>query len=130
MNFGEQVTLLGYETTRSETTLDVTLWWQATTVPQADYTVFVHLFDPATAQNTLQSDAQPRNGAYPTSWWVAGEVISDTVTLPLNGVPPGTYQLAVGMYDYTVTRLPALTADGEPVPDDRVVLSTEVRVEP
>jgi hypothetical protein len=128
VSFGEEVTLLGYETTQSNATLDLTLWWQANAAPRANYTVFVHLFDPATAQNVAQSDAQPRGGAYPTSWWIAGEVISDTATLPLDGVPPGTYQLAVGMYDYTVTRLPAVTADGERVPDDRLILSTEVRI--
>lgn len=130
VNFGEEVRLAGYDLEPGESALRLTLWWQALQTPQADYTVFVHLFDPATEELVAQSDAQPRGGAYPTSWWTAGEVVSETVTLPLEGVPPGTYRLAVGLYDRTVTRLTALGPDGERLPDDRMVLPPEVGVRP
>ena len=63
-------------------------------------------FDPDTEDIVTQSDAMPQGGAYPTSWWIKGEVVSETVTLPLEGVPGGEYRLAVGLYDRTVTRLP------------------------
>ncbi|MBN1179629.1 MAG: hypothetical protein JXD18_10475 [Anaerolineae bacterium] len=130
VDFGAQVRLAGYTLAQSEQTLDLTLWWQALATPTADYTAFVHLFDPQSGENVAQSDAQPRGGAYPTSWWVAGEVVSDTVTVQLEGLPPGTYGLALGLYDYTVTRLPAVTQAGERVPDDRLVLPVDVEVEP
>ncbi len=130
VDFGGQVRLAGYELEQGEDALRLTLWWQALQEPQADYTVFVHLFDPNAESIVAQSDALPRGGAYPTSWWVASEVVSETVTLSLQGVSPGTYRLAVGLYDRTVTRLQAVAADGERVPDDRLVLPTEIEVAP
>jgi hypothetical protein len=122
--------LEGVDLARQPGAVDLTLWWRALEVPATNYTVFVHLFAPGDPQALVQSDGQPRGGAYPTSWWAAGEVVSETVTLPLEGVPAGTYQLAVGLYDRTVTRLPAVDADGEPVPNGRLVLPVDVTVVP
>jgi hypothetical protein len=130
VDFGGDVRLAGYDLEQGEDVLRLTLWWQALRAPQADYTVFVHLFDPATEALAAQSDAQPRGGMAPTSWWVAGEVVSETVTLSLEGVPRGTYQLAVGLYDQTVTRLQAIGSDEQRLPDDRVILPGIVEAEP
>jgi hypothetical protein len=130
VDFGGEVRLAGYDLEREAGVLRLTLWWQALQPPQADHTVFVHLFDPATEALVAQNDAQPRVGMYPTSWWAGGEVVSDTVTLPLTGVPQGTYHLAVGLYDQTVTRLPAIGPDGQRLPDDRVILPESVETEP
>jgi hypothetical protein len=130
VDFGDQIRLEGVELARSPEAVDLTLWWRALEMPAADYTVFVHLFAPGDPEPVVQSDAPPRAGAYPTSWWAAGEVVSETVTLSLEGVPAGTYQLALGLYDRTVTRLPAVDAGGEPVPNGRLVLPVDVRVAP
>ena len=128
VDFGDEVQLAGYELERGDDNLRLTLWWQALQVPQADYTVFVHVFDPTTQALVAQSDAQPRGGAYPTSWWSVGEVVSETVELRLGEVPQGMYQLAVGLYDRTVTRLPATDSGGRRLPDDRVILPEIVEV--
>ncbi|MGD1994805.1 MAG: hypothetical protein PVI59_16550, partial [Anaerolineae bacterium] len=130
VDFGDQIRLEGVELARQPASIDLTLWWRALQVPAADYTVFVHLFAPGDPQAVVQSDAQPRRGAYPTSWWAAGEVVSETVTLSLEDVPAGTYQLALGLYDRSVTRLPAVDADGAPIPDARLVLPVDVTVAP
>jgi len=130
VDFGGEVRLAGYDLEQGEAALRLTLWWQALENPRADYTVFVHLFDPATEALVAQNDAQPRSGAYPTSWWAAGEVVSETVTLLLGDVPAGMYRLAVGLYDRTVTRLPASAPGGERLPDDRVILPETVEVRP
>jgi len=124
VDFGGQVRLAGYDLEQDDS-LRLTLWWQALQSPAGDYTVFVHLFDPETEEILVQNDAMPRGGAYPTSWWQAGEVVSETVTLPLTGVPPGRYRLAAGLYDRT-GRLPAIGADGRHLPDDRLVLPAEI----
>ncbi len=74
------------------------LYWRATeTLPQ-DYTVFVHLLDGA-GQPVAQADAEPRGRGYPTSAWVAGDVIPDdhALNLPAN-LAPGDYVLRVGLY--------------------------------
>ncbi len=128
IDFGGEVRLAGYGLEQGEDALRLTLWWQALQTPSADYTVFVHLFDPATESLTAQNDAQPRGGAYPTSWWAAGEVVSETVTLSLEGVSEGAYRLAVGLYDRTVTRLRAIDPDGQRLPDDRAILPVDIRV--
>jgi hypothetical protein len=130
VTFGGEIRLAGYAVTREGNRLLLTLYWQALTAPRGDYTRFVHLFDPTTGALVAQNDSPPRGGKYPTSWWVAGEVVTETVTLPLEEVPPGAYRLAVGLYDATVTRLLAVGPDGQPVPDDRPVLAVEVRVGP
>ena len=130
VDFGEEIQLAGYDLEQVGDALRLTLWWQALQSPQADYTVFVHLLDLDTEDIVVQSDAMPWGGAYPTSWWAAGEVVSETVTLPLEGVPSGTYQLAMGLYDLTVTRLQAIGPDGQRLPDDRVILPESVETKP
>jgi len=130
VDFGGQVQLAGYDLEHAVGVLRLTLWWQALQAPQADYTVFVHLFDPTTEAVVVQSDAQPRGGTFPTFWWVAGEVVSDTVTLPLESVPEGTYRLAVGLYDATLTRLPASAAGGQRLAADRAILPESVEIQP
>ena len=130
VDFGGQVHLAGYDLEQADGVLRLTLWWQALQAPQADYTAFVHLFDPATEVVVVQSDAQPRGGMFPTSWWGAGEVVSDTVTLSLESVPRGTYRLAVGLYDATLTRLPAAAAGGQRLAGDRAILPERVEIQP
>ncbi len=126
VDFGQEVQLAGYDLDREADALHLTLWWRALRSPRADYTVFVHLFDPATEDIVAQSDAMPQVGTYPTSWWVAGEVVSETVTLSLREVPSGRYRLGVGLYHPPSTRLQAVGPDGQPLPDARVILPENV----
>jgi hypothetical protein len=71
-----------------------------------NYKIFVHLFDPTTEQIVAQSDAMPRDNAYPTSRWFKGEVVTDTIALSLAGVPAGPYRIAIGLYLPPNDRLP------------------------
>jgi hypothetical protein len=125
----DQIRLAGYALQPRAETLDLTLWWVAQRQPQTDYTVFVHLFDLQTEAIPVQHDAMPRQGTYPTSGWLAGEVVSDTISLSLDDVPPGEYRLAVGLYEVTTgDRLPVTAPDGTPLPDGRLVLPDEIKV--
>lgn len=73
-------------------------WYAAEAVP-VDYTVFVHLLDEA-GQLATQADSPPLDGWYPTSWWAAGERVTDERAFPLPGdLPTGSYQLVAGLYD-------------------------------
>lgn len=78
--------------------LAVTLFWEATRPITETYTIFVHLLDEA-GQLRAQNDSLPRAGAYPTPWWVPGQVVEDlhTLTLPPD-LPPGRYRLITGLY--------------------------------
>ncbi|MDW8327067.1 MAG: DUF2142 domain-containing protein [Anaerolineales bacterium] len=102
--FVEPIRLRAFELEplRAGQTAAVTLYWEATGAPSADYTVFVHLLA-ADDNLAAQADAPPGSdahaGRYPTSWWAAGEIIRDVHPLPLpTGLPPGDYRLRVGLY--------------------------------
>jgi hypothetical protein len=125
--FGDQIALLGYDATTQGAEHTLTLYWQAVGHVEGDWTVFVHVYDPANEAIVSQWDAPPLQGIYPTSWWREGEVVSDPVLLDLSGVAPGEYRLAVGLYDaQTWVRLPIVDASGAPVPGDRLVLEQTV----
>jgi hypothetical protein len=127
---GDRIRLAGYDVLVEDESLDLQLWWLAQRQPRLDYTVFVHLLAPAApADIVTQADAMPRRGSYPTSRWLAGEIVSDTVRLSLADVLPGAYRLAVGLYDATTgTRLAVVGSDEVPWPDGRLILSDEIVV--
>jgi hypothetical protein len=94
----------------------VRLRWRAAAAIQRDYTVFVQVLDAANLV-VAQMDRPPQQGAYPTSTWRRGDVIDDTITLPL---PSGEWRrVIVGLYDAGGTVLPVL----EPVAGDYVTLA-------
>ena len=71
----------------------------------------------------------PRQGSYPTSGWLAGEVVSETIRLLLFDVLAGDYRLAVGLYDaITSDRLATVDPNGVPLPDIRLILPDEIKV--
>lgn len=98
--------LLGYDLDALPETRswDVTLFWQVQTEMEEDYVVFLHLLDPQEEQMIAQVDEPPRQGTYPTSLWMLGEVITDLHRLPWPpAMEPGsgqmpTYPLYVGLY--------------------------------
>jgi Gpi18-like mannosyltransferase len=78
------------------TPLRLDLVWEASATPSIDYTVFVQLLD-ENGRVAAQHDGQPQDGRYPTTAWVAGDRIGETVTLVAPA--PGEYRLIVGMYE-------------------------------
>ncbi len=132
-NLADKVTFLGYDLDKAAIrpggTLHLTLYWQSLAKMETSYTVFVHLLD---AQNLTwgQRDNLPVGGAYPTTHWLPGEVVSDEYEIVVDAAAPaGQYQIEVGMYDLeTMLRLPAFDEQSNPLPNDRMLLS-KVRVE-
>lgn len=123
--WGDAVLLQGYDLQLYTESLELALYWQAQRKMDASYKVFVHLIDPTTGTIVAQDDAVPRRWAYPTTLWELDEVIEDTISLPLDEVPPGQYRLMIGLYEEaTGERLPAYSADGEQYSDDAVPLTT------
>ena len=128
VRWGDVILLRGYELQGSAESLELTLYWQAEQRMAVSYKVFVHLVDLTTGTIVVQDDAVPRRWTYPTSWWERGEVVEDTISLPLDGVSSGWYRLVVGLYNpETGERLPVYSADGERYPDDAVPLTTVQR---
>lgn len=112
----------------SAETLELTLYWQARRRMEASYKIFVHLIDPTTGDIVAQDDAVPRRWTYPTNWWERNEVVQDTIPLPLDSVPPGQYQLVIGLYDpMTGERVPVYSTADERYPDNALPLTTVER---
>jgi hypothetical protein len=131
---GGAIRLVGYRLVQEEVlpgdTLVLTLYWRAEEPVASDYTVFVHL-EEADGSLVAQQDNPPVRGLRPTSGWEHGALVEDPYEIQL---PPdvtyGQYALSAGMYDpVTVERLEAVGADGERLPEDRVVLA-DVLVQP
>ncbi len=128
---GEVIQLLGYDLAWREeesndqgTAVQVTLYWQAEGIPQEDYTVYVHLLD-GDGELLGQDDSPPRKGAYPTSWWLPGQVVTDqhTIRLPVDRSVAEAAGLRIGMYHpTTLLRLPAYDGAGQRLPNDAILL--------
>ncbi|MCB0165452.1 MAG: hypothetical protein KDI79_14580, partial [Anaerolineae bacterium] len=111
---GDKIRLLGIDrnfSTSCETLpltdcpLSLTFYWIPIAPIDVDYTVFVHVRNEA-GETVAQNDRPPLEGAYPTSLWDEGEIIQDELSIPLNPIEPGRYDIAIGMYDHsTGTRL-------------------------
>ncbi|MDP6653201.1 MAG: hypothetical protein QGF90_14025, partial [Gammaproteobacteria bacterium] len=107
-DYSGQMTLLGYDIAQDGSEIDLTLYWLAQREIDKDYKYFVHIW--SGGKVVAQVDAMPRNNQYPTSWWAAGEIVSESVRLNLPGT--GEYMLTAGFYDpVNGVRLPAVLVD-------------------
>lgn len=126
--FGDALRLIGYDLVQGDDALTLTLHWQALRRMDESYKFFVHLYNAESGEMATQADVVPRGWMYPTAWWEAGEVVSDEIAVPLGDVPPGTYRLAVGVYNQdTGVRLPARDASGALQSMDKLVLQEGVQ---
>ncbi len=125
-SLGGRIELLGYELNQDA---DLTLYWQAQEEFEESYTVFVHVLDEA-GRLRAQRDSLPLDGMYPTSSWLAGQVVEDRHQLFME-MPIGSYRLAVGMYALdTMERLEVRDVAGTVQPEGQIVLDTPLEVAP
>lgn len=129
IDFGFTVRLAGYDVSVEDDTVQLELIWQSLRETDTDYQYFIHVFDPETETIVAQLDSMPRAFAYPTSRWLTDEVINETVSVPLTGVAPGEYGVAIGWYTPSEgTRLEAQNSLGNMLPDNRFVLVEGITV--
>ena len=107
----------------------LTLIWRAGQPTAVDYSIFVHASAP---DGTIegQIDTYPGGGRYPTSRWQPGEIISDTVYIPMSedAEGPVLIRFNVGLYDHrTREELPAFGTDGKEL---EYVFAGEAALEP
>ena len=95
-----EIRLLGYDVVQatSPDAWTVTLYWQTIEEMEEDYVVFLHARNPQDGVTLAQTDQMPHAGAYPTSLWVAGEVVTDEHTLVFGQPTDGDSTLFVGLY--------------------------------
>jgi len=127
VHLGEGIVLVGYDLANGRLcageTMVIRLYWHCTHPVTTSYTVFTHLLGPDQVMYG-QHDSIPHGGARPTTSWVPGDTIVDEYHLQVApDAPPGDYELAVGMYDWsTGLRLPAFSAGGRQLPENRTLL--------
>ena len=97
--------------------LQLALLWEARAPMDRRYKVFIHVLDDA-EHIVGQRDAEPGGGARLTTAWQPGESIADNHgVLILPATAPGTYRIALGLYDIdSGQRLPIQVA-GQAVGD-------------
>jgi hypothetical protein len=94
--------------------LRVQAWWRAVARPSGDYTTLVHRYD---AEGTLlvAGDTPPLRGAFPTSLWEPGDLVTDEYVLPSDGegvcVGLGWYDPDTGVRLHAVDSARRLTGD-------------------
>jgi 4-amino-4-deoxy-L-arabinose transferase-like glycosyltransferase len=77
----------------------VPLAWQAAAPALPDYKVALRLLD-GQGNDFGQGDHEPYHGLQPTSTWPFGELVYEPHDLAVSsGTPPGTYQMAITVYD-------------------------------
>jgi len=129
VRFGDQIELAGYrvdpDSVRASGQIGLRLYWRALRRPDVDYTVFVHVMDAAGQVLTL-ADGQPQGGAYPTSFWDAGEVVVDDRLIDVSAdAKPGDYAIVVGLYELSSgARLPVM--GGEPSTETTLPVTVKV----
>jgi hypothetical protein len=101
VDFGDGVVLGGYQVIIAACgsdgcPVDIRLAWRASRTPIGYYKTFVHLVD-RNGRIAAQRDQLPGDGDYPTAGWVTGQWIDDPQGKLM--VPPGSYQVFVGLYD-------------------------------
>jgi hypothetical protein len=131
IRLGPDVSLRGYQIVSQSVSpgqiLSLSLDWQALAQLDRNYKVFVQLLS-SEGQLVAQRDGQPLDGFRPTSIWRRSQEITDRYGLLLpDTLPPGAYQLVVGMYDGETGQ--RLKVSGRSVPAGAdVVPLTEIRV--
>jgi hypothetical protein len=103
ISMGASIELRGWTVTPIDAqSWQVTLYWQALTKPDRDYSVFVHASDRDTIDSPeaiiAQADTDaPVYGWYPTTLWSPGEIIRDdhVIAAPADRIPK---IMAVGLY--------------------------------
>ncbi|MCX6044145.1 MAG: DUF2142 domain-containing protein [Chloroflexi bacterium] len=128
--FGQVIQLSQYDqpqeiTATTQSTLPVTLLWDAIGTPATDYTAFVHLRR-ADGKPVAGVDRAPAADRFPTHFWRAGDrILSDyTLSLP-QGLPVGVYDIWVGLYESNsggALRLPVTEKAGRTTGDGEVWL--------
>ena len=108
----------------TEDTIKLTLKWQSIQTVPYDATTFIHLSG-TDGRLLVQADRQPLDGQFPTSYWIPGQVVTDTITLsPVYNAYNVPLTLTIGMYTWpSLERLPVMDTSGTLQPDNAITIN-------
>ncbi len=137
-HLGDQIELLGYDLNSREfhpgERLELTLYWYASAPVDYGYSSFVHV---STGGPPLAQADELNPAGRPTVEWTSAGYIRDpyVITLP-DSMPPGEYQIFVGLYTCDTRpagdcgngdRLPVSDDSGQPLGDSLPLATIQVR---
>ena len=116
VNFQNRIELIGYDTDTQVIApgqnVNLTLYWLCQKNMRRDYTVFAQIRGEGN-QVWGQHDSWPAAGSYPTTSCEPGDIVKDVHPIDLaSNTPPGIYNLQIGLYDDTGTRLQRINSEG------------------
>jgi hypothetical protein len=121
VRYGDCCELVGYQRAEHEVLptqrVPLTLVWRSLGATDQDYSLFVHAVTPG-GEVVGQLDTYHGGGMYQTSQWRPGEILVDTVYVPISrrAEGPALMQFSVGLHlGAGPDRLPAFGPNGEPV---------------
>jgi hypothetical protein len=125
VNFGNQISLIGYDLPKDPATpgdaLTITAYWKSQQAIDINYQVFVHLLD--TNNNLVAQSDKLNPGDFPTRRWPLDKYVRDVhhIELP-QGLQPGNYRWSIGLWVASDGwRLPLLGENGEQVSDSFII---------
>jgi len=121
--FGGALQLAGAQVAIDDQALTATLDWRVLGAPEEPLAAFVHVYN-AAGELVAQSDGPPGDGLAPQALWQPGDGLQDTRRIDLPAVMPGAYSVAVGVYRTAGGARLAAEADGQPLPDDVLMVDT------
>ncbi len=126
--FGQTLCLQAAQVDLQPGQLSLTLTWLSMTTAQTHDTIFAHL-GPAGQPPLSQADGDSWLGVLPLAFWQPGDTIRERRLIPLpKEMPAGQCEIRVGVYNrVTGERLPATTPQGEPLPDNAVVIGCSLQ---
>ncbi len=114
-SLNRSISFLGYEMSQEqlypEQSFSITYYWKCLKNVSKDYCIFVHLVPVSNSKEINETisrlghnilfnmDHEPLDNVYPTSRWIAGEVIAERFEYMMPSIPEGTYKIVLGMYD-------------------------------
>jgi hypothetical protein len=109
-----QLGLRSTHTFKAGDVLGLRTFWKVEQPFDQDFLIFVHILDGA-GNIVTQRVAPPWQGRFPTSSWRAGTLVVDVNDLALpDGLPPGEYTIALGMFDPASGAHPPMSIDRPP----------------
>lgn len=110
----EAISQASWPTFKPGEVLGLTVYWEVLAPLAQDYTIFIHLRPVDKPEvNAANRDVPPLLGAFPTSQWKPGTIVTDNPNLALPAdLAPGEYNLVLGLYLNDGKFTPLLAADG------------------
>jgi Flp pilus assembly protein CpaB len=119
VEFGSELTLLGYTTDHQKGSFEFTLYWYAYEQPTADYSLSVSVVN-ETREIVLQHDVALLNAVgSPTSQWVQNAIVAYESTLDF-AEAPGDYTVSIALFS---------ASDGVRLPITSPIASEDTQIE-